>query len=349
MIDFKFIPLDAISDISDDWRELESGADMSYFQSYDWYQMLSSLNSSIKDKRFTIEYVVAKKDGSSIIIAPLWIVNRTFGKHNRKGVYLFGRGQWSDYLNFIYRDWNDDIASLLFQQISYRYHTNRFYFENIKQDTELAKFINKNFKVNNKVVGVCVKLTLPTTWLEYQNSLSKNARQNIRTAHNRAVKDGIELVYNFNDQELDIAEFAKYRAHRVIKKNQFNGRSLKWEICNYISTKILKRGWYRFKEYNPYTDDVNSKFLSLKTSDGKLCAAFNYGLDRTHKQIVLMAVSTNELFSRYSPGMLLLYAFIKKLIADNNISTLDFTRGNERYKYVLGGKDHFIDSLEFTI
>ena len=55
-----------------------------------------------------------------------------------------------------------------------------------------------------------------------------------------------------------------------------------------------------------------------------------------------MAVGTDESFARYSPGMLLMLEFIKEQISLKEMNVVDFTRGNEFYKYALGGKDHFI-------
>lgn len=347
MMNFSFITPDQLHYVAKEWKKLEVGEDMSYFQSYNWYAMLNAFNYDIRDKKFDIGYAIVRKNGNIKLIAPLWIVHRTFGKFNRKGIYLFGRGQWSDYLNFIYDEWDEAVARFLFANLKDSFHIDRFYFENLKTTTELAQFIKINYKIITERKSICVGLSLPASSEEYIRMLSKNSRQNIRTARNRAVKDNVKFIYDFDDKNVDIAAFSEFRAERVTEKNRFDGMTVKWRILNFISTNILHRGWYRFKEYAPYTHDGNSRFISLKTIDGKLCSAFNYGVDKTHRQIVLMAVSTNEQYSRYSPGILLLSAFIEKLIKDDEIVSIDFTRGNEHYKYALGGKEHYISGLEF--
>lgn len=347
MFEFCFIGVDEISSIEKEWRTLASGPDMTYFQSFEWYKMLSDLNCNIKDSRFEIGYAVLREDGVIKMIAPLWVVRRSFGKLNRKGIYLFGRGQWSDYLNFIYNDWDKNAAANLFGYIKNIFKIDRFYFENLKAESHLAEFIKNNIKNVSVTENICVGLHLPESEEEYNRILSKNSRQNIRTARNRAEKDNIEFIYNLNDENIDLNDFSKFRSVRVTEKNRFDGMNLKWRIFNFVSTRILRRGWYKFKEYAPYTHDRNSRFISLKTKDGTLCAAFNYGIDSKHHQIVLMAVSTNENYARYSPGILLLHTFILNIIEQKEILSVDFTRGNERYKYALGGRDHFIETLEF--
>ena len=49
----------------------------------------------------------------------------------------------------------------------------------------------------------CVALTLPSTKEDYNSLLSKNARQNIRSAHNRLKKDGKEVRFDFDDKHVD--------------------------------------------------------------------------------------------------------------------------------------------------
>ena len=62
-----------------------------------------------------------------------------------------------------------------------------------------------------------------------------------------------------------------------------------------------------------------------------------------------MAAGVNIDYSRYSPGIVSLNAFIKNLIEFDNVDEIDFTRGNEPYKYAVGGTEHFIETISFKI
>lgn len=118
---------------------------------------------------------------------------------------------------------------------------------------------------------------------------------------------------------------------------------------SFISKYILRWHHYKFNRYTPFEDDSSSRFLTLTTKEGELCAAFNYGIDTAHDRVVMMAVATNDKFSRYSPGMLLIEEFIKESINKKKYKIIDFTRGNERYKYSMGGKEHFNVTIDFSI
>lgn len=332
------------------WRELESGVDMTYFQTYAWYEMLWNLNKNIKDKRFEIIFVAVKQEEKVIIIAPLWVVKKTFGKYNRKGFYLFGRGGWSDYLNFIYKDLNETAVTFLLEKLKDKFRLTDFYFENLPESTKLYELIGPNCNEDDISSQLCVGLSIDGLQSDqYLRLLSKQSRQNIRTANNRLARDGKTLVYNFCDSDINLDEFTAYRSMRVTKKNDWGGKTLKWRIINFISTKILGRGWYKFAEYAPYSHDKNSIFMTAKTPDGELCASFNYGVSPDGRSIVLMGVSTNPLYSKYSPGILLLYNFINKTIETNRYDYIDFTRGNESYKFALGGKEHTIFNLYLNL
>ncbi len=332
------------------WKKLESGRDMTYFQIFEWYEMLWSLNKHIRDRRFEINFVSVELNGEVLLIVPLWVVKKTFGKFNRKGFYIFGHGGWSDYLNFIYKDFDADAIDYLLVQLRDKYKISDFYFENIQNGTDLYEYLSVRCNQKDMTSQVCVGLSIGgLRFEEYNKSLSKQSRQNIRTANNRLARDGKSLVYNTDDQAVNLGKFASYRNIRVAKKNDWGGKTLKWRIINFISTKLLRRGWYKFAEYAPYTHDSNSKFMTAKTPDGELCASFNYGVSQDGRSIVLMAVSTNPAYSKYSPGILLAYNFIKEAIESNRYDYIDFTRGNEPYKFALGGKEHLISNIHIDL
>jgi hypothetical protein len=162
-------------------------------------------------------------------------------------------------------------------------------------------------------------------------------------------RDGKTLTYNFDDSAVNLGEFMGYRTVRVAKKNAWGGKTLKWRVIDFISRRILRRGWYKFPDYAPFTHDSASKFMTAVDADGKLCASFNYGISPDGRSIVLMGVSTNPEFAKYSPGILLLFNFIENTITHNTYDFIDFTRGNESYKYALGGKEHIIKHFTITI
>lgn len=349
MYTITYHPLSEISNLESNWRILEKGEDMTYFQHYEWYQMLASKNLNVKHSCFEVTIVEVKREKSTILIAPLWIVKKNFAKFNKRGVYIFGRAQWSDYLNFVYDRFEAKAVDELFANIKEVYRVSNFNLEDIPTNTELFKYINTKYTQIEGKETVCVELSIPETLESYHKMLSKSSRQNIRTAFNRAEKDGVKFTFNFDDKDVDISAFDDYRKIRLNNKVKTGRETIKGKLIYFISTKILRRGLFNFAEYTPYSDVKNSHFITCKDQNGILCASFCYGIDNYHNKIVLMAVSTNPDYYKYSPGILSIYKFVIEQIEQNGFSAVDFTRGNERYKYVLGGHEHYNQNLEFSI
>lgn len=347
MYKIDFIPLESFSLLEKDWILLQKGKDMTYFQQYQWYKILVDLNKGINNKKIEYCFARVKKNEKTVLIAPLWIVKKTFRILNKKGVYIFGRTQWSDYLNFIYDKFDPDSVGYLFSQIKLKYGICNYILEEIRQNSDLAQYVIHKFKLKNIEQNICVDLVIPNSEDEYKKILSKGAKQNIRTAFNRAKTDGISFIFDFDDKSVNLHEFEMYRNIRLLDKNKSHSNILS-HLKSFISSKIRHKLYYKFPEYSPFTHDVNSKFITIKSVEGELCAAFNYGFDEEHSQVILMAVSTNPKYYKYSPGILALYKFILNEIDCKEIKSIDFTRGNERYKYVLGGNEHYNVKLIFN-
>lgn len=334
-----------IDSIESDWRRLEKGRDMTYFQSFDWYKMLATKNRMTGGRCHEIVYVIVKEADTVVMIAPLWIIKKTFRIFNKASIHIFGSGTWTDYCNFIYDVFDERYVLSIFDKIKEVYGVNEMHFSKLKENTAMYAFLTQRYQISKSEPNVCVALDIPASEDEYWSSLSKNSRQNIRTAFNRLSKDGIELFFEGFDTGFSLQEFKTYRNIRVKEKNN---NPVKLDL-NWVKNLIGERLLFSFPEYAPFDDDKNSKFITAKTPSGKLCGAFCVGLDTYRKEIVVMAVSVNPGFYRYSPGILAMFSFIKKQIGQNEIRRIDFTRGNEPYKYTLGGKDHYIYSLVFNI
>lgn len=349
MYTISYYTLSQIEELEIVWHRLEQGADMTYFQRYDWYNMLAKLNRNTTHRHFEITLATASENGNTILIAPLWIVTKNFGKYNHKGIYFFGRSQWSDYLNFIYDKFDAQALKHVLVSVSKKYKVNNYILEDIPAKTLSFQYLNNQYTCLDEKGCTCVELYIPDSLEEYHKMLSKNARQNIRTALNRSVKDGVEFVFNFDDNEVDVSTFAKYRNIRLENKVRECGASFKSKLIYFLSTKLLGRGKYKFAPYTPFENDSSSHYITCKDQYGNLCAAFCYGIDNVHNQIVLMAVSTNPEYYKYSPGILAIYNFVIEQIQKKEYSKIDFTRGNEKYKYVLGGVEHYNQLLDFTL
>ena len=341
MYTIRYFSISDIADIEKDWRLLEIGPSMTYFQMYDWYQ--SILPSIPKDcKRYESRIVALYNDGIIKVIAPVFIIKQTFKFINRKGVYLLGHGGWSDYLNFIYNNeiTKDDILFIL-EDIKNQYGCHDFFFDELPENTLLYSTILDTLCVRSNEITTCVELKLPENEDIYLKSLSKNSRQNLRTSINRINKAGLTLSFVFDDRNADKVLCEELRKQSLLRKRGDHN------LLQWLKIRIISPLRFCFHFGIPIYADINSHLMTVYINN-ELAAFFNYGYDRTHKRIVLMAAGTSDKYAWYSPGILLLYEFIKHEIIVHEIEVVDYTRGNEKYKYSLGGKEHFNPRIIFS-
>lgn len=335
----------SIEQLKEAWLILERGNDMTYYQSYKWNVIVQRFTPRYKGI-CRLLYVVVKLDESIVLIAPLWLITNSFLFVNKKGAYIAGRRGWSDYLNFIYANCSNDVFKVLFDYIHNELHLNFCCLEQIKENTKLYAYLKQNMTFDKDSSITCVSLMIPDTIDSYKLKLSKNSKQNIRTAHNRLNKDSKFITFSFNDcPNLKIC--TSMREERVMIKNEMKIYSLK-DLINYLKGKLKSKFMISFPSYLPFFEDKSLRFISAYI-DGELAAYFCYGLDEYHQEAVLMAVGTNHTFSKYSPGILALYAYVSNQILCKEVLLLDFTRGDEKYKYSLGGSNHIIHNVSFKL
>lgn len=325
-----FVNKESFVTLEKDWKVLERGDDMTVFQSFDWNKMLVDVYLPDDTHNYESCFAIVRNSMRIVLIAPLWIVKRNFRLLNKKGIYLIGREGWSDYLNCIYESFDKDAFAFLISQVSCRYKIQHICFENIKETTQLFYFIKNNYSDVIIERGPCVSLDLPRTIEDYSKMLSKNSRQNIRTANNRLTKDKKSIEYRFNDRLVDKVRCSEIRENKLTK--QYNSVS---SIRKY-KYRLMNKFRFHFKSYFPLYDYPQGQVMSAYI-DGKLCAYFNYAIDENKKSVIVMAAGTDLQYARYSPGILLMYNFVKTSIEEGNLRLVDFTRGDEQYKFALGG------------
>lgn len=72
--------------------------------------------------------------------------------------------------------------------------------------------------------------------------------------------------------------------------------------------------------------------------DGQLAAFLSGMTDGV--RLVVPRLSINDEYRRYSPGAMLISEAIKMLASQSTIRVLDLSKGEEPYKYQLGGRIH---------
>ena len=226
---------DGFSDLQEAWEYLQCGSEMTAFQLYNWYLHINHLYSRGVVSRLACQWVyllVQDEDGTPVMIAPLEIRNiglhvtipfagskRQIGKS--RGAYFIGHEGYTDYCNLIYRNFSSQALDIIIEYVGQQYHCSRFIFERLFKSTSVFRWIYSNYEAEESE-NYCATLRLPASFEQYEKQLSKHARQNLRTALNRQVRDQISFTYEvIHDLNADTIEALKaIRNSRLKQKRQ---------------------------------------------------------------------------------------------------------------------------------
>lgn len=308
------------------WEEIyEENHELLPFQSYSWNKCLIQ-NKLYKGK---INFYILFKDNKAVLIAPVSKKNRII--YNE--INFIGLNTHSDYLNFIYS------KELTFED--FKYFISEILNENkkivwnltfINERSSIVEYLKRLDVAKEVHTGVCIKIPIHETKEEYANVLGTNTKKKIRVKKRYLERDfnnfNIKFYKEVPLEETLVNELMKlYCIRRKEKKNKMN------------------EGYKRF--LTQCIRDNPNLFLSTLHIDEKL-ATFNLGLVTTTNEICVIIVAIDSSYSKYSIGNFLIYNTINHLIDENTeidngyskCKNYDLGRGEEAYKYNLGGVRH---------
>lgn len=357
MIEIKTFGFSELEKLKADWESLQSGEDMTVFQQYIWYH---SLNMQYEKGCFKggekAEYYAAYKDGKIKMIAPMHIKKHGFeyrGIGVAKGVYFIGQWSFTDYLNFIYDDFDPECAQAIIDGIKKKYPRLNIYFSFIKENNSLDAFLKKRFSDSFKGSSTCIQALPCADFETYHKGLSKHTRQNIRTAFNREEKNGIETHIKVleNVSESDAEEFFSIYLKRSESKNTLNLKrdGLKNTVYNYYNKLYNKKLKENLGKFNYVTSSMTNNPCSLLLGifSGEKKIGFIYFLKEPDGTLRNAIVCFDEEYSFYTPGMTAFFRFFREYVYSEQRGapvTVDMTRGVEPYKYKLGGTEHYLNN-----
>lgn len=337
-----FISLDKIQS---KWHELFSLQSRTSFCSLSWHQVMLKLLAStfLTRKIYKLSYFEANKKGTNGTQEAVgYYYIKTI---NKKQTLVFGPVVGpSDYFDFVCNGAVD--ASFLHEiilKIAVHTQVTAISFNHIQKNTVLFDACNmfNNLSFNTlKCVSIAPKLS----YQEHIQSLSKNAKQNLRTAHNRLLKSELPYEIAFltpdNKDQIDFKALKKlYKQRNAHKKQHITLKSKLYKAVDHLFQPAADM--FDLEEIKK-TDFL----LGILKIEGTIAAYF-FGL-QNQSTIEINRVTINNKFKFYSPGMILIDAFIKKSF-ELDIKTIDLTIGDEKYKYDLGGQTHEIISATATL
>ncbi|MBQ8830074.1 MAG: GNAT family N-acetyltransferase [Oscillospiraceae bacterium] len=310
-------------------RIYQSNPSLSAYQSPDFMAQFLKTAKFGKRRVFLKNEILMFKANGAEIICPVSVDER------KKELFLLGDFSAVGYCDVIYsKDTTADHFEKVIDELKNRYPGYVLKFNKVNESSDFCSYLLQRSKVISR--DECVSISFNGDYMSYYMALSKNTRQNIRTAYNRMKRDGKSFSFQIVEGKACLSEKQKNDMIRVYctrMKDKFKDEVLPFPIM-YIAHRY----------FNPIIKSLNTldnKFHALLYIDGEL-AAFLSGLKNSDgDEIVVPRLAMNGKFDFYDPGIVLLRETAEYLCQECPNAVLDLSRGNEKYKYAMGGQTHF--------
>ncbi|CAG0952286.1 MAG: GNAT family N-acetyltransferase [Anaerolinea sp.] len=192
---------------------------------------------------------------------------------------------------------------------------------------------SQNFRVNLKPQEVCPVIKLPDTFEGYLEHLDKKNRHELRRKMRRAEHDESTVAWYIvgaeHDLGVELEKFIHLMASSAPEKARFLQDPKNLAFFMEIMPQIAACGWLQ---------------LAFATVDGSPAAAYlNFDFD--NRILVYNSGLILEPYGYLSLGIVLLANLIQHAI-ELHRSEFDFLRGNEEYKYRMGGVDRAVLEIQ---
>jgi CelD/BcsL family acetyltransferase involved in cellulose biosynthesis len=195
-----------------------------------------------------------------------------------------------------------------------------------------AVLSKRGFDVKVSVQEVCPVIQLPDTWEAYLEMLDKKQRHEVRRKIRRAEGAPEEIDWYIVDSsrnlEDEIDRFLRLMAASHAQKASFLEDTQNVDFFRAIVPVAYDKGWLQ---------------LSFLTIGGEAAAAY-LNFDYGGSVLVYNSGLLPDQYGHLSPGIVLLAYNIQHAIETGH-SVFDFLRGNEIYKYRMGGQDTHVYML----
>jgi CelD/BcsL family acetyltransferase involved in cellulose biosynthesis len=184
----------------------------------------------------------------------------------------------------------------------------------------------RGWKIEVTQEDVCPRAELPGDWEEYLGRLSKKDRHELRRKFRRLDSAG-QVSFPLGNGDKDMDDF--FRLHRLSRED-------KAEFMTPDMEAFFRQVMVRI------ADSARLQFVEV---DGVRAAAIVY-FDYAGRRLLYNS-GYDPAFSSLSVGLLLKAYAVREAI-ESGMSCFDFLRGDEPYKYDLGGVDFPIYRCEVT-
>lgn len=247
----------------------------------------------------------------------------------RKGndVVLAGGHEVADYLDSIGADdakkkaW-PEILTFLKQEGMTSLHLH-----NIPENSPTLEFFKTHTTSVIKEEDTTPMITLPSAWEEYLDTLNKKYKHELERKRRKFERDHEGIAISDSDNPVrDTDLFLS-----LMKLDERKKRFLTPDMESFFRKMIEQ-----------FQNDIVLTILTIAGTSAAAMLAFHIG-------DTLMGYNSGFNEQRFSGAGFYLKAIHIQRAIKNGIKTYNFLRGNERYKYELGGKDFFIYTIDVLL
>jgi len=312
-------------ELKSDWNDLLSRAPINnIFYTWEWH---STWWDAYQPGELWV--ITARDNGQLVGIAPLFIVDTENGRYVR----IVGCVDVTDYLDFIV---DADYVDAVYEAFADYFADNRDKFDvldfcNIPQESITLKLLpdllkDRGLGTTVEQQEVCPVIELPQEWGGYLGLLDKKQRHEVRRKmrriHGATSEVDWYIVNGKHNLDDEIACFMHLMAASDPEKAEFLKNPRNVEFFKRIVPLLHKAGWLQLN------------FLTV--GEERVAAYINFVYD--NRVLVYNSGLDFEQYGQLSPGIVLLAYNIQHAI-EQGYTTYDFLRGDETYKYRMGGQD----------
>ena len=280
---------------------------------------------------------VRDADGSLIGIAPLFIDTTNPDERVLRGV---GCIDVTDYVDLIADadHWDTVMSAFAGAMVGMSSQYDRINLCNLRTDSptliSLRRCLDEcGYTTEIADQEVCPAITLNGSWDGYLEALDKKQRHELRRKMRLAYADE-ELTWRIvspdDDLSAQITDFMRLMVLSKPDKAEFLANPQHGAFFGSVMPDMMANGWLQLA-FLDYQGDSIAGYLNF-IYNGRVLV-YNSGLNPAKGQL--------------SPGIVLLCHLIR-WAAENNIHTFDFLRGDEEYKYRMGGVNRPLVMLKAT-
>ncbi len=283
--------------------------------------------------------VTCRTDDGQLAGIGSWFIENKDGK---RVVRTIGCVDVTDYVDIIVHTDHVDEVQMQFARFLAENHDKYDYLNlcNIPEASPtLSGFVDKlkacQFDVNVVFQEVCPVIELPDEWGDYLATLDKKQRHEIRRKVRRAESEAqVEwyVVDETRDLQTELERFLKLMRASHPEKARFLDDPKNMAFFRAFVPVTHAKGWLK---------------MSFLVINGEPSAAY-CDFDYNERILVYNSGLQPEQNAHLSPGIVLLSYNIRHAIETKH-KVFDFLRGNEIYKYRMGGKDTKVFKLKAEV